>query len=80
MSSVRTVRTVLYVTLCSYMKHENVSISLEMLPVTLFYRAHLIEQVLWATYIGICRDHQLPSKVSNCVPVYPLIVPISAEF
>ena len=31
-------------------------------------------------YIGICRDHQLPSKVSNFVPVYPLIVPILAEF
>ena len=31
-------------------------------------------------YIGICRDHQLPSQVSNFVPVYPLIVPFLAEF
>ena len=32
MSSVRTVRTVLYITLCSYMKHENVSRSRENCP------------------------------------------------
>ena len=31
-------------------------------------------------YIGICKDHQLPSQVSNFVPVYPLIVPFLAEF
>ena len=43
--TVWTVFTVLYVTFCNYIERGNVSISLEMLPVTLFYR----EQVPWAT-------------------------------